>query len=206
MNWIDIVIIATVALCFGLGMISGLIWQVAGIVSLFAGVVATIFLGPMVSQALGRWIQNPTLARMAAYIAVFSLASMGIRILATVFAKMLERFKMKKLDRLLGGAVGILKAILISAVMVIILGRYGTAGSREAVDNSMFGNMVITLVDFVAGKADEYDVTEKARAAWEKGKAAARDLKRRGEGLAGNGDDGDAGNTGETGNTGAARE
>jgi len=206
MNWIDIIIIATVALCFGLGMVSGLVWQVAGIVSLFAGVVATIFLGPLVSEALGRWVQNPTLARMAAYIVVFSLASMGVRILATIFAKMLERFKMKKLDRLLGGLVGILKAILISAVMVVILGRYGTVGSREAVTNSMFGNMVITLVDFVAGKADEYDVTEKAKAVWNKSKQAASDLKRKGEELVGDEDEADGGNTGTGGNTGASSE
>jgi len=183
MNYIDILILATLVLCFLLGLISGLIWQVAGIISLCVGIVATIFFGPLVSQAMARWIDSPSFARLFGYIAVFSLASMGVRILATVFAKVLQRFKLDRLDKLLGGIVGLAKAVLICAVVVIILGRYGTVGSRQAVEASLLGGRVVTLVDFVAGKADEYNVTEKAKDAWEKGKTAADRLQEKGRSL-----------------------
>ncbi len=183
MNWIDVLIIATMVLCFILGLLSGLVWQVAGIVALVVGVVATIFFGPPVSAALLRWIENAAIARLLAYIGVFSLASMAVRVLATVFSNMLERLHLEKLDKLLGGVVGAVKALLICAILIVIAERLGTPGWRRAAHESLLGGVVVSVVDFVAGKADTYDVKQKARDAWEKGRAAAEDLHERGASL-----------------------
>lgn len=162
-NYLDVIIVGVTVLCFGLGLISGVIWQVAGIVSLVAGVVATILVGDQAGMAMSRWISHPGLATLVGYLGVFAVASLAVRILATVFSKLLEKAKLKPVDRFLGGAVGIAKAIVICAVVIIIMDRYGTTGTSQAVRESLLATPVLGVVDLVARKADEADVTEKGR-------------------------------------------
>lgn len=161
MNYLDVIIIAVTLLCLCLGLISGVIWQVAGIVSLVCGVVATFLFADRAAGAMERWVSHPGLAHLMAYVGVFSVASLGVRILATVFAKLLHKAKLKTIDRVLGGAIGVVKAIAICAVIIVIMDRQGTAGSRQAVEGSLLATPVVALVDLVVKRADEADVTEK---------------------------------------------
>ncbi|MBN2713046.1 MAG: CvpA family protein [Planctomycetes bacterium] len=184
LNYLDVIIVAVAVLCFCLGLISGLVWQVAGIVAVIAGVAATFFLGEPATQAILRWMpEREGVASLIAHIGVFSLASFTVRMLAVVFSKMLEKWKLQKLDRLLGGAVGIVKAILICAIIVIIMDRMGTESTQESVNSSLFARPVIAVVDFVVQKADDANVTEKSKDILKKLKDAKDSL---GEGEAAN--------------------
>ena len=177
MTFIDVLILATVVLCGALGVLSGFAVQLAGILSLAVGVGASIFLGPMAAEAMGRWIQNESLAPMLAYLGVFCVASMAVRILVTVFGHFLKKWKLEKMDRALGAVLGVAKGLAICAVVVVILGRYGTTETRRSVNDSLLGGKVIWIADLVMGKARDEGWKDKAVEAGEKLKEAAEKAK-----------------------------
>lgn len=162
-NTVDILILLIVILWTSLGLLTGVVWQIAGVVSLVAGIVATLLFGDTVSLALQRWIADASLAGLVAHIGVFMLTSLTVRTLAMGFGKMLEKAKLKALDRVLGGGVGLLKGIALSAVLIVILSRTGTEASQSMVGESVLAVPVIELVDMAMAKADEANVTERGR-------------------------------------------
>lgn len=178
---LDMLIVGTMVLTACLGLLTGFIWQLAGIASMLAGVIATIFFGDMASQALERWITNPAIASLIAHIGVFSVASITVRVLAALSKSMLEKMKLKSFDRGLGGILGAVKGLTICAVLVVILDQAGTPNTQEMVRESLLAAPVLGMVDLVVQKADDADITDKGKQMLQNLKDAADTLKHRDE-------------------------
>ena len=179
MTFIDVLILGSVVLCGALGVLSGFAVQLVGILSLAIGVGASIFLGPMAAEAMSRWVQSESMAAVLSYLGVFCVASMAVRVLVTVFGHFLKKWKLEKMDRALGGVLGVGKGLAICAVVVVVLGRYGTAETQRSVRDSLLGGKVVWLADLVMGKARDAGWKEKAAEAGEKLKEAALRAKER---------------------------
>lgn len=197
MNVIDLLIVGTVILCFCLGLISGFVWQIAGLVSVAAGILGAIFLSPLVAGALGRWVESPELASLVAYLSVFTLLSMAVRVLAVVFSSLLKKMKLEKFDRLLGGVLGFAKGVVICAVVLVVLQHYGSARWRQDAADSMLGGLVVTGVDKAVETASEHDLPGKATEAGRRLREAAGSIRDAGADAvrhwSGDGGDSDAG-------------
>jgi uncharacterized membrane protein required for colicin V production len=162
MNYVDIIIIASTVLCFCLGLITGLVWQLTGIFAMFAGVAATFVWGEQATLAIGRWFTDPAIAMLVAYVGIFTGVGMIVRVLAVVFTKLLEKMKLQKFDRLLGALVGAVKALAVCAVIVVIMSQRGTEDSRADVEKSRLGIHVVALADWVREKMGDVDFKGKA--------------------------------------------
>lgn len=162
LNYVDFLILGTILLCFLLGLVTGLVWQVAGMVAVVVGILAALFLGPAVNEAMRRWIAEDAFRVPLAYLAVFSIASMAVRILATVFSKLLERWKLQRFNKLLGGIVGGIKGLAICAVIVVAMTRHSSS-LRQAVKESYLASPICSLADWVVAKAKEKKIPEQAR-------------------------------------------
>ncbi len=176
---LDPLIVSLVVLCSALGFISGFAVQVASFLSMVAGLAAAILFGPLASGALLRWTEETALAAITGYLAVFCTASMAVRLLAVLAGQALKRWKLENMDRAAGAALGAAKGLAVAAIMVVILGRFGTPRLRNAVRESFLASKVVWLADLALGKSKEIDFEKKARDAGATLQEAAEKLRER---------------------------
>ncbi len=159
MNSIDILIASVIVLCLGLGVFTGFVWQVTGILSVVLGILAALILGPATSEAMQRWIDNPHACDLLAYLGIFAVVSVALRVFAVVFSHLLKKLKLKQFDRVLGGALGAVKGFVVCAVAaVVISGMPGAWG--EACRDSRLAGFVVAVADWARGKASERDIAD----------------------------------------------
>lgn len=180
MNYIDVILVAGLALGFGLGVVTGLVMQLAGMLSLAVGVAVTLLFSPLVADALGRWTDNRSLAMIVASLGLFAAAGMAVRLLLVLFSHFLKTIHLGKLDKLLGGLAGMAKFLVIGAVLVVVLGRYGKPATQAEVRGSVFGGLAVGTTDYLLGKADASGLAETAKETLAKSKAAAEKLREEG--------------------------
>ncbi|MCX7935041.1 MAG: CvpA family protein, partial [Planctomycetota bacterium] len=131
------------------------------------------------AEALLRWTPEKALATVTGYLAVFCTASLAVRLLAVLAGQALKRWKLEKIDRAAGAALGAAKGLAVAAIVVVILGRFGTPRLRNAVRESFLASKVVWLADLALGKSQEIGFEEKARDAGASLKAAAEKLRAR---------------------------
>lgn len=154
-NWVDGVVLLVVLGCLALGLITGFVMQLAGILSVAAGITVALLGGPLIGTALSRWVETPALASLIGYVGAFAVASTLVRVLAGCLSALMKRWKLERYDRLAGGLVGAAKGLLICAVLLIIGGRVGPASVQESVSGSLLGPVLLTAVDAVMAWASD---------------------------------------------------
>lgn len=127
MSWLDIVILAGLALSVIAGFKTGLIKAVLSLAGLIIGVLlAGQFYVPL-SQRLG-FISNPEIARVVAFAIILILVMIVAAIIAMVLTRTAEAILLGWLNRLGGAVFGLVSgAILWSAILVAWLKFFGSA-------------------------------------------------------------------------------
>ena len=139
MYWLDTVIVAVLTIGAVFGAVSGLLWQVARVASLGVAVYASIYLNDWAAtllQDMALQGADPRIAMVLAYLVVF------IAIYLTLFSAtlLLERGMtvvcLQPVNRLLGGALGMVKAGLILGAIFLGMASYPHANTQELMDRS----------------------------------------------------------------------
>lgn len=114
MEGIDILI--TALLCIGLveGLFKGLVKQLFSLASLIVGVVAGNVLCPYLADMFGDGESG--LARAVAFLLIFFIVVLAGGLLARLLGKVVHAIDMGWLNRLSGGALGVLKYLVITGV------------------------------------------------------------------------------------------
>lgn len=121
MNWVDISLFVVLLLGTVTGFVSGLWWQVARLVILFVSAYATIFY----HQPVGEWLAgkmpqtNPIALKGLAYFVTFGGVYLVLFLVAALIEKAMKAAQLKPMDRVLGGALGLIKGGLISGMILL---------------------------------------------------------------------------------------
>lgn len=151
---VDCVLIAFLILHTFLGWRRGLLWQAAGVASLGLGVALGLALAPSIGVYVLRSVtSDPFRAKLVAFLFVFGLVGFALR-MSTAWIEVHseknllkeERDRRRAKDRILGGAFGAIKGLLVAAIAVAacvsffpksdlwtrshLAGSLATAGSR----------------------------------------------------------------------------
>lgn len=124
MNAIDIVILIPVLWGFWRGFMKGAIMEAATFVAFFLGVWGGMHLSDGVAELIHKWTDSTS-----PYIPLISFALVFVGILAAVFgvAKLVEKFVEKTaltiVNKLLGGAIGTLKFLMILSVLFFVVDK-----------------------------------------------------------------------------------
>jgi membrane protein required for colicin V production len=118
MYWLDTVILVLLGLGAGLGFWSGLLWQVARVISLGLSLWATVVCNDPATRVLDEAVQgiDPRLARGAAYIVVFLGVYLSLFLLTRIVHKIIRATHLEVVDRLLGGLLGAAKMGVVIAL------------------------------------------------------------------------------------------
>ncbi len=119
-NWLDVLLLLIAAVFFILGLFKGFVRQLIGLAAIIAGLTAALIYYPHVAilfePLVARDVFSHFLAFAAVFLAFLCLGWMISRIIGRVF-----KGPMKFFDHILGGAMGILKGVLLCGIICFSL-------------------------------------------------------------------------------------
>ncbi len=146
MNWLDVIIIASILLSTLLGLKIGLVR--AGF--MFLAFVLGAFIGAQVAASdftfLQKLIDNPDVRYLVSFTAVFLLTFAGINIVGGVIYKVLNATPLRWADKWFGLFLGFLAGIILAGLVILYLDKYPTSGSEELIDKSFLAPILKSLI------------------------------------------------------------
>jgi membrane protein required for colicin V production len=151
MNWLDIVILVGAGILGFIGFRFGLLKIAALFVGICVGIVIGSRFSDEVARVLLRWIDDPAVARIAAYAVILGVSLLAAVILAAVLRKVLEAVALGWLDKVGGLAVGILGAFVIFSAILSYSQELGIAGmmGTRVIEDSVLGSFLADKFDVV---------------------------------------------------------
>ena len=133
MNWLDIVFIVILLGTMIMGIVKGLVRQVIGLAAVIAGLVLASLYYQGISEILQKFINDRLLSNFLGFLVIFFCVLAAGALLGFLISKAMKG-PLAVINRVFGGAFGLLKAVLICGIMVFALTVFGIA--RPALETS----------------------------------------------------------------------
>ena len=154
MNTLDIVLLAVACLLVIVGMAKGLIRIVIGIVAIVAAfALAAAYHAPLADRLAGAELPSGVLS-LGSYAAIFLGTMIAGGLVAWFLRKAIKIAMLGWADRLAGGALGFVGALLISALLILPIVAYVPAGSSILTD-SVLAPYVTVVADMARDLAPD---------------------------------------------------
>jgi membrane protein required for colicin V production len=121
MNLLDIVIAIILGYSLIRGVFRGLIKEVSSIIGVLAGYYGAYSYYPHLAALLHRWITDTIYLNIISFLILFIVILLFISILGVILKYLLSIAYLGWVDRVCGAAFGLIKGLLISAVIVVAL-------------------------------------------------------------------------------------
>jgi membrane protein required for colicin V production len=123
MHWLDILILVVLGVGAAMGFCTGLLWQVARVVSLGLSLYLAILSNTDSAEWLnGQWPEvNPAVNRVVAFVGVFLGVYLTLYFITRIIHKAIKATKLETLDRMLGALLGIAKMGAILACVCAVM-------------------------------------------------------------------------------------
>lgn len=121
MNFFDIVIIIILSYSLIRGLFRGIIKELSSIVGVIAGFYAAYTYHPELAHILSKWISATPYLNILGFLILFCVIFIIISILGLIIKYILNIAYLGWLDRIFGAAFGIVKGMLIVAVLFIMI-------------------------------------------------------------------------------------
>ena len=117
MNVLDIILLIVLVLCVGKGLWDGVIKQVASLAAVLLGIwfakSLMVYIIPYLKDLVGGL--SDTSVFWVSYIIAFILIILAVRLIGALASKLADLLLLGWINRLLGGAVGAVKALMLCA-------------------------------------------------------------------------------------------
>ncbi|MCI4444444.1 MAG: CvpA family protein [Candidatus Aminicenantes bacterium] len=117
LNWLDVILLVILLITFILGLVKGLIRQLIGIVAVVAGIMLASRYYPYVSWRLHRLISSDFWRNCLSFLLIFLTAVLLGWLIGFLLSKLMKG-PLSLANHFLGGILGIIKGLLIGAVIV----------------------------------------------------------------------------------------
>ena len=178
-NAFDVLLLVLVGLLVLLGVLRGLTRLLIGTGALVAAFMLAAQFHRQVAVSMVRVVEMPEpVANLAAYLAIFLGTMLAGSLVASVLGRLLKTTMLGWADRLAGGAVGLVAALLAAALVILPVVAYATSGAA-VLRNSVLAPYVTVVADianqFVPDRlsAQYRDRMESLRQYWQRRRAAS---------------------------------
>jgi len=133
MHWLDFILLLILAVGAFLGARSGLLWQVARVLTFFLAIYFCIHHHTAVAGWLLQTLRgaSPTVTWLLAYLVTFLSVYAVCLFITYVLEKALRAAKLKPVDRVFGALIGIIKAGLLAGAILLGVALYATPGEAD---------------------------------------------------------------------------
>ncbi|HZS54324.1 MAG TPA: CvpA family protein [Bryobacteraceae bacterium] len=146
-TWVDIALILVVLWSVAAGLRSGLARVVVGFVAVIAAFLGGFWFYRLVAIKLTPWISDTTVANFVGFFVIF----LGVLILGSLIAAVLSKLfawvGLSWFNRLLGGAAGFFRGVLLIAALVDVLVAFAPSPTPEMLERSV----VVPYISSIAG-------------------------------------------------------
>lgn len=146
-TWVDIALILVILWSVATGLRAGLARVVVGFVATIAAFLVGFWCYRMVAVKLGPWIKDTSLANFVGFFIIFFAVLIFGSLVATMLSKLFDWVGLSWFNRLLGGAAGFFRGVVLIAALVDILVAFAPSPTPEMLQRSV----VVPYVSDVAG-------------------------------------------------------
>jgi membrane protein required for colicin V production len=143
MNWIDWLLIIFLLISVVNGFREGMVRIGIGIVALIAGFFLASWFGGMAAGTLLPFIHSKPVASILGYFLVFCGVLIAGALIASLIVRMLKLIGLTWMDRLLGGAFGILRGFVVVSVVAMVVTALAPKWLPAAVHDSTIAPYVL---------------------------------------------------------------
>jgi len=129
LGWIDIAMLAIVAVSAIAGILRGLTFEILSLLGWVAAWFAGLWFGPLIAPHLSIGSPTSSLNGIAAFAIAFVIALVVCGIAARAVSALVGKTPLKPLDRLLGAAFGVLRGLLVLLAVAIVVAHTPAASS-----------------------------------------------------------------------------
>jgi len=156
MNWLDILLAVILLFSFAGAFWNGLSREIVRIIALLVGIFGGMWWYTELTPHITPYVPDDAIASFAAFgaIVVGSLIAGGI--VAWLLAKILHWSGLRWFDRLLGGAFGLVRGLIMATAIVLAVVAFApTTGSSEVVATSRIAPLVLSSARWTAALAPQ---------------------------------------------------
>lgn len=147
MNWLDIVIIIIVSISFFFGLKIGLMKNIFYLSSLIMGIFVASRSYSYGAKILGGVIQNPNLASMVSFIAIFFIIAGIIVLIGIMLKRFIHFIRLGWIDRFGGGLFGLLCGCIFVGISLLFMTKYPILGSEKWVFDSELAPFFVHFIE-----------------------------------------------------------
>jgi membrane protein required for colicin V production len=122
MAWIDIAIIALIALSAVLSLFRGFVKEALALASWLVALWVAMIFYENVASMLARWISDPSLQKIIAFSALFIAVLLLGAVVNYLAGKLVTKTGLAGTDRMLGVVFGMARGAVIVAILVLLAG------------------------------------------------------------------------------------
>lgn len=149
MSWVDALIIVAVVWFTASAFQAGFIRESITVVAAVLGVVLAGFLYKDLADGVLRIGDNETLARIISFGVVFGATALAGQMLAFVLKPTVALLQLGVFDQLGGAVFGFAKALIFVEIFLLIFITYPKWGLGGAIEDSLFGSLMIENIPFL---------------------------------------------------------
>jgi membrane protein required for colicin V production len=153
-HWFDIAILGTCAILFVDGLIRGVILQLFGIAAIVLGLVAASVLYIEGARLISPVVGSEGAAELIAFVLIFIIVLIVVNLMGRIVRKVSDFAHLKFIERLLGGVLGVLKALVLWCVLLMLLAAL-LPGTMSAVSKSEIGPRLLVIGERVVATMPE---------------------------------------------------
>jgi membrane protein required for colicin V production len=149
MNWLDIIVVATIGWFIFSAFWAGVIREIVAIVGVALGIVLAGLFYQDLADDVKLVIDVDNAPPIIAFLLIFGACALAGQLAAMVLKQTAALLMLGTFDHLLGAVVGFAKGIIVVELLMIVFVTFPALGLKETIDESMFGPLLLDGIPFL---------------------------------------------------------
>ena len=150
MNWVDNSLFVLLGVGAIFGAVSGIVWQIARLITYGASVYASIYFHEPIAAFLQPYVGgSPVSLKVITYVVTFMGIYLLLHVITLAIERMIKAVRLKPVDRLLGAGLGLVKAGLIAGAVLMGLALYPNPATETALAQSRIAPALLNVMHAV---------------------------------------------------------
>ena len=162
MNYIDIALLAFVAVGATMGLLRGFVREIISTIGILLAAIIANLVSPVAGPYLSRWGDESSTAAAIVWVVVFLVVLFVLRKLTFIITRLLKTVMLGGINKLLGALFGAFKYLLIACLIITLLEfvctKFEDTDLAVQLAQSRLVPYIHDIVSFVSPYIDEYIV------------------------------------------------